>query len=131
MSNSFYCREKSTDEILICKTNRVQDPVTTETVTVEFDLQARRQLTETFNFKPDPTISGISPLSSFHSGGRKITVDGAHFDVIQKPMMYYRKGNNRSNMTVRLKNKIRRCWNISSIHNFKSRLPEFTSIFHG
>ena len=100
--NLYYYREKSTDEVLICKTNRVQEEVETEILTVEFDLQARRQLRETYNFKPNPTINNISPLSSFHSGGRKITIDGANFGVIQKPMMYYKRGNNRSNMTVSL-----------------------------
>ena len=101
MFDSYFFREKSTDEVLVCKTNRVREETETERVTVEFDLQARRDRPETFTFKPDPTISYISPLTSFHSGGRKITVEGTNLDIIQKPMMYYKATNmHRSNYSV-------------------------------
>ena len=86
--------------MLLCKTNRVQREHTTERLTVEFDIQAEREITATFTFKPDPTISHISPLTSFQSGGRKITVEGTNFDIIDKPMMYYKNEMYRSNFSV-------------------------------
>ncbi len=141
LNNTSASRSKSSDDVLICKTNRVTRAVTTPSVTVTFDgqvcyrasehtklglavwtldnfvqnfsdssttvvlssTQATREILAPYSFKPNPNLTHISPLSSFHSGGRDITVRGANFHIIQKPMMFYKKDNiYRSNFTVRV-----------------------------
>ncbi|XP_021370944.1 plexin-A1-like isoform X3 [Mizuhopecten yessoensis] len=41
-----------------------------------------------FRYYDDPTIKSISPVRSFFSGGRNITVTGTNFTCIQRPRMF-------------------------------------------
>ncbi len=99
---SAYFRAKSTDDVLVCRTRAVTRQLETDMVTVRFDTQAQRSMNNVFRFRPNPTVTQILPLKSFHSGGRVVTVKGTAFDIVQTPRMYYMDKDKmyRSNMTV-------------------------------
>ncbi|XP_012936725.1 plexin-B1 [Aplysia californica] len=62
---------------------------TNDDVTVEVSFGGyRKQVAETFSYKPDPTVSMIEPLKTIMSGGTSVTVRGDGLDLIQKPEFF-------------------------------------------
>ncbi|XP_032810026.2 plexin-B1-like isoform X1 [Petromyzon marinus] len=74
---------------LVCVTGAALDPGRV-TVRVEFGPRAERTLLEPFQYWPDPVVVSLSPLESFYSGGRNITVLGERLDSVQSARMFVR-----------------------------------------
>uniref|UniRef100_S4RVK4 Plexin B3 n=1 Tax=Petromyzon marinus TaxID=7757 RepID=S4RVK4_PETMA len=74
---------------LVCVTGAAPDPGRV-TVRVEFGPRAERTLLEPFQYWPDPVVVSLSPLESFYSGGRNITVLGERLDSVQSARMFVR-----------------------------------------
>ncbi|EPB68965.1 plexin cytoplasmic region [Ancylostoma ceylanicum] len=51
--------------------------------------EAIMMVPNTFEFRPDPSISSVYPLISFKSGGRTVTVEGANFDAVLTARMFF------------------------------------------
>ncbi|KAK6747668.1 hypothetical protein RB195_000705 [Necator americanus] len=51
--------------------------------------QATMNVPNSFEFRPDPSISSVYPLVSFKSGGRTVTVEGTNFDVVQSARIFF------------------------------------------
>ncbi|KIH66236.1 IPT/TIG domain protein [Ancylostoma duodenale] len=51
--------------------------------------EAIMMVPNTFEFRPDPSISSVYPLISFKSGGRTVTVEGANFDAVLTSRMFF------------------------------------------
>ncbi|CAH1783846.1 unnamed protein product [Owenia fusiformis] len=87
---------------LVCLTGRVPVAATKkEYVWMTFDEQTPRTSERpAFMYTEDPVVTLISPLVSFASGGRMITVTGSSLSSVQYPEMFIVSNGRRSNTTV-------------------------------
>lgn len=75
---------------------RVKDVISS--ITLENGQQIRGNTS--FYYVADPTITSITPLESFRSGGRRLTIIGTNIDIIDQPKMFISKNSLRSDLTV-------------------------------
>lgn len=84
-------------------------------VSVHIDGNPVDTTTSNFSYVEDPTVQNIYPvpLSSFESGGRKLTINGTNFDAIDSAFMFviYGDGTYSKNETCSIKNETTIfCW---------------------
>ena len=72
---------------IICITSKGKRIYDVSAIRVQID-DAVRIFDSRFSYRPDPTVDSISPTASFVSGGRKIIVDGHHFDSVLSAKMF-------------------------------------------
>ena len=56
-------------------------------ITVSFD-DVNRDVADTYIYKRDPQITSVTPLKTFFSGGRMLTIAGTDLDVVRDPRIY-------------------------------------------
>ena len=76
--------EESDDNVIKCITGKAA-PGTEQPLLVAFDNRVFVHGGGMFHFTTDPTITHITPLSSFASGGRQLFIHGKNFLSIQEP----------------------------------------------
>jgi len=67
-----------------CTTGPATVPLKVRSLAVIID-DARRTLSDPYEYTPDPTIRDVSPKWSFVSGGRILTVYGKHLNTVKQP----------------------------------------------
>ncbi|XP_022105359.1 plexin-B-like isoform X2 [Acanthaster planci] len=78
-----------TDDSIICITSRAEN-IGTWGVNVSFDGSWRRS--GNYSYAVDPDVRYIDPSTSVLAGGRKLTVNGSRFSIIQQPQIVITHG---------------------------------------
>ncbi|XP_053156296.1 plexin-B3 isoform X2 [Hemicordylus capensis] len=73
-------------EALVCRTSASPKPQEAH-IWVQYGEAQRRLPEKTFRYTPNPRLTGASPATSFHGGGRIIRVEGTDLDVVQQPLI--------------------------------------------
>ncbi|XP_030073029.1 plexin-B2 [Microcaecilia unicolor] len=86
--NGVPCTVTSFSEVIVCTTGKYEK---TEDVKVKLYYGSKTEINVgTFSYRDNPVIKEFGPTTSFSSGGRKITISGTGFDLIQSFAMLVR-----------------------------------------
>ncbi|XP_054859317.1 plexin-B3 [Eublepharis macularius] len=72
-------------QAIVCRTSASARPQDSP-VRVQYG-RVQRWLLKTFRYAPNPQLTGASPVTGFHGGGRIIYVQGTDLDVVQQPLI--------------------------------------------
>jgi len=75
-------------DVVLCNTPNNTETNYYDSITMQFDTTLKTLPGGFFEYLSDPTITSISPLSSFTSGGRQITVKGNNLGAVVQPKMF-------------------------------------------
>ncbi|XP_066473984.1 plexin-B3 isoform X2 [Tiliqua scincoides] len=73
-------------EAIVCRTTASPKPQEA-LVWVQYSGAQRQLQDKSFHYTPNPQLTGASPATSFHGGGRIIRVEGTNLDVVQEPLI--------------------------------------------
>ncbi|GMS96191.1 hypothetical protein PENTCL1PPCAC_18366, partial [Pristionchus entomophagus] len=81
-------RERDSSTTMTCITTAAKKVQSMGPLRLRIDNATRSISSITFQYRPDPVIQSLSPLSAFRSGGRLITVKGSFFDAVLSSRLF-------------------------------------------